>query len=65
MPILGSCSPPPDPSSAFECPTVNATRAADTAMRSQTVVEMFRFARFGVGKSAWLISALVSYDWNF
>eukprot|EP00965_Chrysotila_dentata_P097884 3236281-Pleurochrysis_carterae.AAC.1 len=63
MTISGSCSPP-DPSSAFECPTVKATRATDMAMRSQTVVEMFRFARSGVGRSASVMSTLVSEDWT-
>eukprot|EP00965_Chrysotila_dentata_P001739 58311-Pleurochrysis_carterae.AAC.1 len=63
MPISGSCSPP-DPSSAFECPTVKATRAADMAMRSQAVVEMFRFVWSGVDRSASVVSALVSEDWT-
>eukprot|EP00965_Chrysotila_dentata_P085836 2832535-Pleurochrysis_carterae.AAC.1 len=52
MLISGSCSPP-DPSSAFECPTVNANSVADMAIRSQAVVGMFRFVRSVVGESAW------------
>eukprot|EP00965_Chrysotila_dentata_P017499 581662-Pleurochrysis_carterae.AAC.1 len=64
MLILGSCSPP-DPSSAFECQTLNATSVADMAIRSQAVVGMFRLVRSVVGKSAWVISALVSKDGTF
>eukprot|EP00965_Chrysotila_dentata_P017500 581663-Pleurochrysis_carterae.AAC.1 len=64
MLILGSCSPP-DPSSAFKCPTIHATGVADMAIRSQAVVEMFRFVRSVVGESAWVISALVFEDGTF
>eukprot|EP00965_Chrysotila_dentata_P113338 3745689-Pleurochrysis_carterae.AAC.1 len=63
MLILGSCSPS-DPSSAFEWPAVNATSAADMAIRSQTVVGMLRCVRSVVGVSAWVVFALVSEDWT-
>eukprot|EP00965_Chrysotila_dentata_P011959 393152-Pleurochrysis_carterae.AAC.1 len=46
MLISDSCSTP-DPSSAFECPTVNANSVADMALRSQAVVGTFPFALAG------------------
>eukprot|EP00965_Chrysotila_dentata_P153083 5058959-Pleurochrysis_carterae.AAC.1 len=64
MLISDSCSTP-DPSSAFECPTMNANSVADIAIRSQAVVGMFRFARSLVCGSAFVVSSLVSEDWTF